>query len=148
MYPLVIDIDIFDDIKKRRMYNEITGYLDTDKLYVESTASGGIHIVCLADCKDSSNRNFKMQERNCNARHGAAVELFFGGYRQVMVAPSMATNKRGEIAQYRQISKIGLSDIHNLHVMGMDQYVGLKSLLTSLSTEYRNQTYPLPAPSG
>ncbi len=142
LYPLVIDIDIFDDTKKRRMYNEITGYLDTDKLYVESTASGGIHIVCLADCKDSSNRNFKMQERNCNARHGAAVELFFGGYRQVMVAPSMATNKRGEIAQYRQISKIGLGDIHNLHVMDMDQYVGLKSLLTSLSTEYRNQAYP------
>ena len=141
LYPLVIDIDIFNEAKRDAVYNQIMACLETDKVYIERTASGGIHIITLATCKDDKNRVFKMQERNCNARHGHAVEIFFGGYRQVMVAPSKAVNKKGQIAAYQRVSELDMTDIDQFRVMDFDGYTRLKGFLEALSNDYRSRVY-------
>ncbi len=142
LYPMVIDIDISCPNKREYVYEIIMSYFNySSRMYIEETASDGIHIVLLAQFNDNKNTSYSLQESNCNARHKDQVELFVNR-KQIMVAPSKAINKRAKIGQYKKKSTLDLRNIDLLKVISIDQYAGLKTLLESLSSQYRINAYP------
>ncbi len=137
LYGFALDIDIYRKDRKRAIIQQIKGHIDKI-LYEEVTPSGGYRIIFYCEtCPVTKAIAFDFSEENDCAQHKDNVELF-AGLKQVLIAPSRAKNKQGEIGEYRQVSEIGLRESAVLTEYEMKNLV---QFLDQLSHEYSSQKF-------
>ncbi len=137
LYAYTIDIDIHRAEKREEALQRILKLTGSD-VYIETTPSDGYHIIFYSRKFIEKKQNFDFSEENDCAKHRDGVEFGAGGNTHVIIAPSMARNKSGEIGQYEQISQ---RDLLNSAVLSEDQVNNLLQEFEDLSAEYRSKRF-------
>ena len=135
-YIYIVDIDIYRPEKRDKVFNEIMSFFGLSEVYVEKSPSGGYHIIFTSEGEISSKISFKFHAHNDSAKIKDKVEFFASG--QVLVAPSWAINKDGNIGKYEKISDV---DIFDSAVLSADDLDNFMDQLKRLSEKYRGSTY-------
>lgn len=136
-YIFALDIDIYRPERREAVFEKLCSHIQKE-LYIETTPSGGYRIIFYCNsCVVTKSRTFDFAEENDSAKHKDNVELF-AGLKQVLIAPSRAINKSGEIGEYRQISKVGLLESA---VLTENEIKELIEFLKILSSEYSHQKF-------
>lgn len=135
-YVYIIDIDIYQPEKRDKVFKEIMTFFGSYEVYVETSPSGGYHLIFFCVTKLKSIKNFIFKEKNTSPKHIDHLEFFTNG--QVLVAPSMARNKIGKIGIYKRISKV---DIFDSAVLSSDEAENLLIDLANLSLKYQSVIY-------
>jgi len=137
LYVFALDIDIYREDRKKSILQQIHNHLER-KVYEESTPSGGHRIIFFCNtCPVTKAITFDFSEENHCAKHKDNIELF-ANLKQVLIAPSKAKNKQGEIGEYRQVSKVSLQESAILTEYEMKSLV---NFLNRLSHEYARQKF-------
>lgn len=137
LYVFALDIDVYRKHRKNVILQRIHGHLER-KVYEETTPSGGCRIIFYCEtCPITKAVQFDFSEENDCAKHKDNVELF-AGLKQVLIAPSKAKNKQGEVGEYRQVSEVDLQDSAVLTEYEMENLI---NFLDQLSYEYSSQKF-------
>jgi hypothetical protein len=136
LHVYIVDIDIYVPDKRDKVFNEIMSFFGLSEVYVEKSPSGGYHLIFFAEYKVPSKKVFYFNAQNDSAKNKDKVEFFASG--QVLVAPSWAINKDGNIGKYEKISEV---DVFDTAVLSPDELDNFMVRLESLSEKYRGSTF-------
>ena len=128
LHVYIVDIDIYVSEKRDKVFNEIMSFFGLSEVYVEKSPSGGYHLIFFAEDKLPSKKVFYFNAQNDSAKNKDKVEFFASG--QVLVAPSWAVNKDGNIGKYEKISEVDIVDTAVLSSDALDNFMDqLKRLI-------------------
>jgi len=137
LFVFALDIDIYRPERRETIFQKICNHLNKN-LYMETTPSGGYRIIFFCKtCPVTKAPKFDFSEENDCAKHKDNIELF-AGLKQIVIAPSRAVNKQGEVGEYKQISEVGLKESAILTEYEMKS---LTVFLDQLSHKYSSQKF-------
>lgn len=131
VYIYIIDIDIYQQEKRDEVYQKLLNLFGTREVYVETSISGGYHIIFHSEKEiTSGNKRYLFGDDD-------KIEFFHSHNGQVvLVAPSMAKRKNeNTIRFYKQISEV---DIINSAVITEVELNDLVIGLDNLSLKYQS----------